>query len=129
MATAFNDPAVGEIHDLLADYFDGLYEGDLQKFERVFHEAAHLYSTDGETITVLPRTSYFDRIANRQSHRSQKLKRFDRIVSVHISGPNTAQAVVNCAIPPRYFTDYLTLLRSSNGWQIISKTFHTDVHQ
>jgi hypothetical protein len=35
---------------------------------------------------------------------------------------------VQCAIPPRYFTDYLTLLKTNEGWQIISKTFHTDAH-
>jgi len=129
MTTSYTNPDISRVHDLLADYFDGLYEGDLEKFERVFHPAAHLYSTDGQVVTDLPRTSYFELIAGRESPRSQGLKRFDHIVSIHISGPDTAHAVVNCAIPPRYFTDYLTLLRSSMGWQIISKTFHTDLHE
>ncbi len=28
-------------------------------------------------------------------------------------------------MPPRYFTDYLTLLKVDGRWQVISKTFHT----
>jgi len=32
-------------------------------------------------------------------------------------------------VPPRYFTDYLTFVRTSEGWRIISKTFHADVHE
>ena len=60
--------------------------------------------------------------------RAQGLARHDRIVSLHKAGRSTALAVVNCAIPPRYFTDYLTLLETDDGWQIVSKTFHVDVH-
>ena len=43
--------------------------------------------------------------------------------------PDTALATVNCAMPPKYFTDYLTLLRTDAGWQIISKTYHVDIHE
>jgi len=46
-------------------------------------------------------------------------------VSIDFSGPTTAIAKVECQLPPRYFTDYLTLLKVDGRWQIISKTFHT----
>ena len=116
---------IAEITKLLEDYFDGLYEGDLDKFARVFHPNAHLYSTDGDKVTDWPRETYFELIQERTSAAAMGLPRHDRIVSIQQSGPNTALATVNCAIPPRYFTDYLTLVRSSVGWQIISKTYHT----
>ena len=106
-----------------------LYDGDLDKFERVFHASAHLYSTDGGELTDLPRADYFEMIRGRESPRSQGLARHDRIVSVHKAGRDTALAIVNCAMPPRYFTDYLTLMRTAAGWQIVSKAFHTDVHR
>ena len=67
------------ISHTLQDYFDGLYDGDLPKFERVFHPAAHLYSTDGVTVTDLPRADYFDMIAGRPSPAAQSLARHDRI--------------------------------------------------
>ncbi len=129
MSDSFSDPSIEEITALLQDYFDGLYDGDLDKFGRVFHPDSHLYSTDGAAITDMPRAQYFEMIAGRDSARSQGLKRHDHIVSIHKSGPDTAMATVNCALPPRYFTDYLTLMRTSEGWCIISKSYHTDVHE
>jgi hypothetical protein len=128
MADGFSDASIAEITKLLQDYFDGLYDGDIDKFARVFHPDAHLYGTDGETVTDWPRERYFEIIRGRASAREQGLKRHDAILSIHKAGPNTALATVNCAIPPRYFTDYLTLLRAKGQWRIISKTFHTDTH-
>jgi len=128
MSDDFNDRTIADITSVLTDYLDGLYEGDLDKFDKVFHPSAHLYSTDGESLTDLPRTDYFEVIRGRASPREQGLSRHDGIVSIHKAGPDTALAIVNCAIPPRYFTDYLTLLRTAGGWQIVSKTFHTDTH-
>ena len=128
MSDGFEDQSVAEISAVLKDYLDGLYDGDLDKFERVFHPASHLYSTDGAELADLPREAYFEMIRGRASPREQGLARYDRIVSIHKAGPNTALAIVNCAIPPRYFTDYLTLLRTDDRWQIVSKAFHTDTH-
>ena len=128
MSDRFSDASIGEITDLLQDYFDGLYDGDLDKFGRLFHPNSRLYLTDGATVTDLSRDRYFEMIAARRSPRDQGLRRHDRILSIHKAGPDTALATVNCAMPPKYFTDYLTLLRTTDGWQIISKTFHTDVH-
>ena len=128
MAEGFKDGNIPEISNLLGDYFDGLYEGDIQKFSNVFHPESHLYFSDGETVTDWPRSEYLEMISNRPSPSSQGLTRHDKIISINISGPSTAFAIVQCAIPPRYFTDYLTLLKTNEGWQIISKTFHTDTH-
>ena len=65
--TALADTDMAAIGGLLQDYFDGLYDGDVAKFERVFHPVAHLYSTDGQTVTDLPRAEYLAMIAGRQS--------------------------------------------------------------
>ena len=129
MSERFNDASIADITAVLTDYFDGLYDGDLEKFARVFHEDSHLYFTDGDTVTDWPREKYFEIIAGRPSPASQGLARFDKILSIHKAGPDTALATVNCAVPPRYFTDYLTFLRTSQGWRIISKTFHAEVHE
>ncbi len=128
MTKSFNDASIGEITALLQDYFDGLYDGDVDKFGRIFHTNSHLYSTDGTAVTDWTREKYFEMIRARQSASSQELARHDRILSIHKAGPDTALATVNCALPPRYFTDYLTLLRTSDGWKIISKTFHVVTH-
>ena len=43
-----------DLHDLehaLQTYFDGLYEGDVNKLGRVFHDCAHLFSNDEGVAT------------------------------------------------------------------------------
>ena len=106
-------------------YFDGLYEGDANKIASAFHEVSHLYVANGSEVTDLPREKWLDMVRSRPSAKSQNLPRRDRIVSIDISGPETAFVKVECQIPPRYFTDYLTLVKADGRWQVISKTFHT----
>ncbi len=117
------------IEAVLQTYFDGLHEGNVQKLGAAFHETADLRSVapDG-SLAVLSRTAWFEAVQSRPSAKSRDLPRHDRIVAIDRSGPLTAFAKVQCAIPPRYFTDYLTLARLNAGWKIVGKTFHTDTH-
>src|SRR5262245_246723 len=108
-------------------YLDGLYEGDTGKLSAAFHEESHLYSLAEGRLADLPRAKWLDIVAGRPSPKSRELKRTDRIVSIDFSGPETALAKVECSIHPRYFTDYLTLLKLGGGWRIVSKTFRADV--
>ena len=62
MVKDFNDKDLQEIVNLLGQYFDGLYEGDTDKFEKVFHESAHLYSSDGTKVDDWQRSFYFEMI-------------------------------------------------------------------
>jgi hypothetical protein len=63
------------------------------------------------------------------SAKSKGLPRTDRIVSIDLSGPETAFVKLECSLHPRYFVDYLTLLKLKDGWRIVSKTFRTDVRE
>jgi hypothetical protein len=117
---------VAEVEKVLQVYFDGLYEGDTGKLGQAFHPASHLYSVaaDGKAADM-PRADWFSMVAGRKSAKANGSERRDRIVSIDFSGPGTAFAKVECQIPPRYFTDYLTLLKTDGRWQVISKSFHT----
>ncbi|MBN9488743.1 MAG: nuclear transport factor 2 family protein [Alphaproteobacteria bacterium] len=114
-----------EIEKVLQIYFDGLYEGDTKKLGQAFHPASHLYSVgaDGKAAD-LPRADWFKGVESRPSGKSKGSERRDRIVSIDFSGPGMAFAKVECQLPPRYFTDCLTLLKSDGRWQVISKSFH-----
>jgi hypothetical protein len=121
-----------DLHDLeqvLQTYFDGLYEGDVAKLGRVFHDCAHLFSKENGRLNDLPLEQWFAKIRERKSAQSQDLQRRDFIVQIDRSSPTTAFAKVQCQIPPRYFTDYLSLVRLADGWRIVSKTFHTDTRE
>jgi hypothetical protein len=110
-------------------YLDGLYEGDTGKLAKAFHEVSHLYSMNEGGVSDLPREQWFDFVKGRASAKSKGLPRTDRIVSIDLSGPETAFVKLECSIHPRYFTDYLTLLKLNDGWRVVSKTFRTDVRQ
>jgi putative lumazine-binding protein len=119
--------AVSEIEALIRTYCDGLYEGNVEKLGAAFHPVSHLYSErDGEVVD-LPRERWFEMVRNRPSPAASGLARDDRILMLDISGPETAFVKVACQIPPRYFTDYLVLIRTRAGWQIVSKVFRAEV--
>lgn len=118
---------VAAVEKVVWTYLDGLYEGDTGKLAQSFHEGCHLYSlTEGE-VTDLPREKWFELVKSRPSGKSRDLKRTDRIVSVDFAGPETAFVKLECSLHPRYFTDYLTLLKLAHGWKVVSKTFRTEI--
>ena len=43
---------------------------------------------------------------------------------IDISSPTTAMAKVECNILKNHYTDYLSLIKVSGKWGIISKVFH-----
>lgn len=121
MASDLND-----LEHAVQTYFDGLYEGDTAKLGAVFHDVSHLFSVTDGALADLPREKWFEFVRSRKSAQNQDLPRNDFIVHIDRSSPTTAFVKVQCQIPPRYFTDYLTFVKLADGWKIVSKTFHTD---
>ena len=117
------------IEKVVWTYLDGLYEGDTGKLAQAFHEVSHLYSMSDGGVADVPREKWLEFVKGRASPQSKGLQRTDRIVSVDFSGPETAFVKVECSIHPRYFTDYLTLLKLNGGWKVVSKTYRTDVRE
>ncbi len=117
------------IQTVLQTYFDGMYEGSVEKLSAAFHPTADLRTAGADgTLAVMTRPAWFELVQGRASPKSRDLPRHDWVVTIDRSGPATAFAKVHCAIPPRYFTDYLTLAKLSEGWIIVGKTYHTDTH-
>ncbi len=108
-------------------YLDGLYEGDADKIAKAFHPTSSLASEENGALTQLPRTQWLERVRSRPSGQSQGLARHDEILQVDQSSPTTAFVKLKCAIPPRFFTDYLLLLKVEGRWQVAQKVFTTEV--
>jgi len=107
----------------LQTYFDGLYEGNADKLASVFHPTSSLtWEVDGER-RELSRDAWLEAVRNRPSGKAAGLARDDAILLLDQSGPRTAFAKVKCQLPPRYFTDYLNLLRIDGRWQIVQKIY------
>ena len=118
----------GEISATLMDYFDGIFEGDTEKLDHVFHSDGRLSCATDGTLVSVDKEDYLKIVASRKSPRDSGAKRYDRIISIDMAGPGAAIAKVECAIPPKYFTDLLTLIKLEGRWRIINKTYHYIEH-
>jgi hypothetical protein len=119
--------SIAEIERAVWTYLDGLYEGDTAKLASAFHPRANLYWEEGGEHREIDQKSWYERVSNRPSPRSKGDPRHDAVITIDLAGPSTAFVKVRCAIPPRFFTDYLTLLKLSDGWKIVTKTYHTEL--
>ncbi|MCC7463858.1 MAG: nuclear transport factor 2 family protein [Gammaproteobacteria bacterium] len=115
------------IEQTVQTYLDGLYEGDTHKLTSVFHNTSALTHMHEGKLTVLPRDQWLQVLRERASPKSQGLVRDDAILLVDQAGPDTALVKVKCQIPPRYFTDYLNLLKVDGRWVVAQKIFSTVV--
>jgi hypothetical protein len=115
------------IEQTVQTYLDGLYEGDADKLASVFHDTSALtYEQDGKLV-VLPREQWLKAVRERPKPTEKGLPRDDVILMIDQSGPATAFVKVKCQIPPRFFTDYLNLLKIDGRWVVAQKVFATVV--
>ena len=113
------------IEAAVTDYLDGLYEGDADKLARVFHPTSALtFELNGE-LKPLPRDEWLAGVRSRPSAKSQGLQRSDHVLQIDMSSATSACVKLKCAIPPRYFTDYLCFLKVEGRWQVAQKVFAT----
>jgi hypothetical protein len=121
------DPRYAAIVEVLSDYFDGLYLSDTEILAQVFHPDARYVCATEAPLVNLGMDAYLPIVAARPSPASRGEPRQDRIAGIEFAGPITAFARVNCAIGPKYFTDFLTLILVDGRWRIIAKVFHFDL--
>lgn len=111
------------VEQTIQTYFDGLYEGDVDKLAQVFHPSSALTWEQEGVLQVLTRDEWLKVVRERPSPKSKQLARDDGILLLDHSSPTTAFVKVKCQIPPRHFTDYLSLIRLDGRWQIVQKVY------
>jgi hypothetical protein len=119
----------GGIVETLQLYLDGLHYSDSARLRRAFHPEASYVCALETPLLHLSMDEYFPIVDRRPSPASRGEIRRDRIVSIEQAGPVTAFARLECAIGPKHFTDFLTLIRVDDRWQIIAKVFHYDLFE
>jgi hypothetical protein len=118
------------IEGVIQSYLDGLYESDAGKIASVFHPTSALTSVgnDGELV-ITPRDKWLDKVRARPSPKQQGLPRHDQVLTIDLVSPIMAYVKLKCAIPPRFFTDQLSLLKTDDRWQIVQKVFMTEMRE
>jgi hypothetical protein len=125
MAQAAADLAA--IKAVVQTYLDGLFEGDADKIASAFHPTSALTQFYDGTLHVTPRDTWLAAVRTRPSPKANGLARHDEVLSIDIAGPTMAFVKLKCAIPPRFFTDQLSLLKIDGRWQIAQKVFQTEM--
>jgi hypothetical protein len=116
-----------DIQAAVQTYLDGLHEGDANKLASVFHPTSSLIYEEGGELRPLPRDEWLAAVRTRSSAKSRGLARHDEILQIDQSSPTTAWVKLKCAIPPRFFTDYLCFLKIDGRWQVAQKVFATEI--
>jgi Putative lumazine-binding len=114
------------IEGVIKTYLDGLYEGDAEKLAAAFHPTSALAQTADGKLQVTPRDTWLAAVKTRPSPKAQGLARGDEVLTIDVAGPTMAFVKVRCQIPPRFFTDQLSLLKIDGRWQIAQKVFQTE---
>ena len=117
------------IEALIADYFDGVYEGDVDKLSAIFHSSADLRGLENGELLVRTVPVWLDRMRKLPSAKTEGKPREDFVVTIDRSDESTAFIKLRCQLPPRYFTDYLVAMKLSDGWRIVSKSYRYDLRE
>ena len=103
---------------LLNEYFDGLYDGDVDKLRRIFHDDAWLKGNDYRKT----RDEWLEAVATRPIPRDEGMDYGFNIQSLEIIG-DQAMAKVDVPLLAAHFIDYLGLLKEEGQWRIVNKMF------
>ncbi len=110
-------------------YLDGVHEGDVEKLAAVFHPTSSLtHCLDGQVVAT-PRPDWLEAMRTRPSAKSRGLARHDQILTIDLVSETMAHVKVQCAVPPRFFTDLLSFLKIDGRWQVAQKVFSVEVRE
>jgi hypothetical protein len=114
---------ISELETAAQSYFDVLYECSLDKFDALFHPSCHLFTVQDGRETVLPLDRYREIIAARQSPASAGQPREEKLDGILTLSADAALIAVSVRVHDKRFKDHLSLIRGTDGWRIVSKTY------
>jgi hypothetical protein len=112
-----------EIESTMQDYFDVMYECDMNKFDRVFHPSCSLFTSFNGELTIRPFAQYRAEMLVRTPPKSLGLAREDRVLTLDALSPEIALAKVHVRIHEKRFVDNLNLLKLEGSWRIVAKIY------
>ncbi|MHA7819138.1 MAG: nuclear transport factor 2 family protein [Erythrobacter sp.] len=110
----------GAVMDLLASYFDGLQRADPGILRAVFHpDLGYVNATQGEYVAK-GLDEYLEDIAGRPPSPANPERRVIQIAQID---EDLVFVHATVKLMNRHYRDALTLIRTDNRWQIVSKVF------
>ena len=120
MTMTFETP---ELLAAIQRYFDVLYECNLEKFDRLFLPACHLFTVVDGSLQVLSCSAYRELLAQRSSPKSMGQAREDSLISSLALSNDIALVRVRVRIGSKVFRDVLNFVRAGGDWKLASKLY------
>ncbi|NRA88842.1 MAG: nuclear transport factor 2 family protein [Rhizobiales bacterium] len=119
-----NKQNFNDMNEVIAAYFEGLYQADSKMLSQVFHPDAKCICIVEDQYTNYDMKEYFKIIDERISPASTATKRVDKVISIEFGGSRMAFIKVSLEMFDREYLDFLTLANDEYGWRLMSKVFH-----
>ncbi len=104
-------------------YIAATYEGNVSALRKLFHPSAVMNGyLDGQLVIGGPEP-FFDQMASMPSLKTSGASYEANISAVEEAGNVGTVTIVETGFGPKSFTNYLSLIKENDEWQIISKTF------
>jgi hypothetical protein len=121
-AKAQSDPqAVKDVETVCNYYLDGGTNGDSVMFSKAFLPDGQMRYMRNDTVMNVLLKDFMARNRNTGIRQDRKTK----IESVQIFG-NAATAKLTIEYPTFFFHDIMSLLKTKDGWKIVSKIFYRE---
>jgi hypothetical protein len=112
---------IQEIQTVCSYYLDGGTNGDSVMFSKAFIPDGQMRYVRNDTIFNVSLKDFMARARNN----GVKLERKTKIESIQVFG-NAATAKLTVEYPTFYFHDIMSLLKTKEGWKIVSKIFYRE---
>lgn len=103
-------------------YLDGGTNGDSLMFSKAFSPGGQMQYMRNDTLVVVSLKDFMARMPNS----GKKIERSTKIENVEVYG-NAAVAKLTIEYPTFYFHDMMSLLKTKEGWKIVSKIFYREM--
>ncbi len=111
-----------KISRVIANYFEGIYKGDLEQLRQSFHSQAYLYGDIKGAEYLKSLDDYLDGVAKRKSPAELEEENRMQILSLEILG-DVALAKLHVPIFGFNYYDYVSFAVVDGDWKIVNKVF------
>ena len=112
---------IQEIETVCTYYLDGATNGDSLLFSKAFVPDGQMRYMRNDTLFNVSLKDFMARMRNNGVRQERKTK----IESIQVYG-NAATAKLTIEYPTFYFHDIMSLLKTKDGWKIVSKIFYRE---
>ena len=110
-----------KIAETVSFYLDGGTNGDSVTFSKAFLPQGQMLYMRNDSVQLVTLKDFMARTRNTGVRQNRKT----RIDNIQVFG-NAAQAKLTVEYETFYFHDMMSLLKTRDGWKIVSKIFYTE---